>query len=361
MSTIPDTHITPLDDIDILKKLTLHPYVLPFVLKLTDSDKLFFKKMLKWSKSLTANILNETNVIRFLNKLSDEDLTHFVEFSSCSSAMKSNLSQSIEIVKFISNLDQNQLTSFDNLIDWSPTLLSRFRDNLSHLSSFYNVWDLVDDKNNFAKTYFNIMDHPNSKWCNAIDAFTKGQISSKIWLINTLKNKELPLGKVWTLCGWVGTLSYFMLMQKNQLKIQHIRSFDIDNFCHVLADTLNRKYVIDNWAFKASTLDVNNISYDDFIFETTKYDGTIEKVQDSADTIINTSCDHMGQNNEWFEKIPKNKLIVLQNNNWYDNDQHDNSVSTLKDFKKMYPMNDIIFEGVLDCDIYDRYMIIGKK
>jgi hypothetical protein len=106
---------------------------------------------------------------------------------------------------------------------------------------------------------------------------------------------------------------------------------------------------------------VNSISYDNFAYDTIKYDGTAQRVTDTADIIINTSCDHMGDSAAWWDNIPTGKLIILQNNDWFENDQHNNSVNNIDEFKMMYPMRELLYEGELDCTLYTRYMLIGRK
>jgi hypothetical protein len=194
-----------------------------------------------------------------------------------------------------------------------------------------------------------------------LDAFSEGQLTSKVWLIDTVQSLDLSLGRTWTLCGWIGTLGYLMLMQRDKLRLDSIRSFDIDDQCAALADTLNRPNVKDGWKFKASTVDVNTMLYDEFMYHSIRYDGSVVEQCGSADTVINTSCDHMGGNNTWWDKIPAGKLIILQNNNWHENDQHNNSVDTSDEFKRMYPMDELLFAGELDCTLYKRFMLIGRK
>ena len=109
-------------------------------------------------------------------------------------------------------------------------------------------------------------------------------------------------------------------------------------------------------------MDVNEISYDNFIWQGTRSDGTLSAPRsESADTVINTSCDHMGDSAAWWDNIPTGKLIILQNNDWFENDQHNNSVTDISVFKNLYPMAELLYEGELDCTLYTRYMLIGRK
>ena len=69
----------------------------------------------------------------------------------------------------------------------------------------------------------------------------------------------------------------------------------------------------------------------------------------------------MGSDRTWWDSIPSDRLIILQNNDWFENDQHNNSVNDLAEFAKMYPMRELLFSGELDCTLYKRFMLIGRK
>lgn len=230
----------------------------------------------------------------------------------------------------------------------SPSLLkfssAHYDEFHSHMSMFKQAYQLYNvDVDNVSK-----------------DAWSHGQLTSKLWLIDELAKLQLNLGRIWILCGWVGTLPMMMFHSTKLLHMAHIRSFDIDSRCAPLADTLNRPQVKQSWLFKASTIDVNKLEYDNFEFSTTKYDGSTQLLVDSADTIINTSCDHMLRN-DWWDAISLGKLVVLQNNNFAEITEHVNNVANLAEFKQRYPMSEILYEGVLDCTLYNRYMLIGYK
>ncbi len=91
------------------------------------------------------------------------------------------------------------------------------------------------------------------------DCFSRGQIKSKIWLINELKKLDLNLGTVFLCAGWYATLSV-MMFEKN-IRIDKVRSFDIDPSCKDIAERFNKKFEIDNWKFKSITHDIRDIDY----------------------------------------------------------------------------------------------------
>ena len=190
------------------------------------------------------------------------------------------------------------------------------------------------------------------------DAFSKGQMESKRWLINTLLGLNLPLGNIFLCAGWYGILATFLL--ESGIELKAIRSFDIDDLCADIADTLNRSWVIDNWKFKASTLDITTMTYP-LTYTTKRANGTEVILTESPDTIINTSCEHIKNFNKWYNNIPFGTLLVLQSNNFSDIADHINCSASIDDFSKITPMSNVFYQGELVLEKYTRFMKIGIK
>jgi hypothetical protein len=193
------------------------------------------------------------------------------------------------------------------------------------------------------------------------DALSWGQLKSKRWLIDELEECGLDLGTVFVCGGWYGTLSAMML--ESNLKIKKIRSFDIDPHCADVADTVNKPHVMNEWKFKAVTEDMHDINYTTHRWrawsnskqEYSKY------ISDSPDTIINTSCEHIHNFKEWYDKIPEGKLLVLQSNDYFEVEEHVNCSETLDDFWDQTPMRFVEYSGELELPKYTRFMRIGYK
>jgi hypothetical protein len=180
-----------------------------------------------------------------------------------------------------------------------------------------------------------------------LDAFWRGQLQSKEWLVETLewyiypernKTMDFPLS-VDIHGGWVGTLSS-MLFQ-SAIPIKHIRSIDIDPECEPVAVMMNKKEEMEG-RFSAVVADMCNIRSD-------------------ADVIINTSCEHISQFDYdcWLNDLPETSLLVLQSNN-YNIPEHVRAASDLEEFKKQSHL-DVLWAGDLELPLYKRFMIIGKK
>jgi len=269
------------------------------------------------------------------------------------------------ISNLISFLMSLELSHSDNRLLKTIRLLLQVLNSLSDKdASLYYLSELVQSLNEtedlFIKNLFHsIRKYPTAPWN---DALSKGQLLSKIWLVDELKKINLDLGCVFVCAGWLGILPALMLKDQ-ELRLKKIRSFDIDDSCADVADTVNKHpYVLDGWKFKASTKDILDIDYVSCRHDTKRYNGSTVSIEDVPDTVINTSCDHVTNFDEWWSLIPRKKLIIVQNNDAKGlDDDHVNTVIDLDDFKKQCPMQNILFEGTLELPKFNRYMLIGYK
>lgn len=188
------------------------------------------------------------------------------------------------------------------------------------------------------------------------DAYSIGQLKSKSWLVENLPSN---LGTVFICAGWYGTLAS-MMFENARNKFEKIRSFDIDKSCANIADNINRPWVMDGWQFKASTMDILNMTYP-LEYTTYRANGTSQDLVDMPNTIINTSCEHILNFDKWYNSIPANTTVILQTNNYFDLPEHVNCSIDLDDFSRMTPMNKVFYQGELNLSKYTRYMRIGIK
>jgi hypothetical protein len=172
-----------------------------------------------------------------------------------------------------------------------------------------------------------------------MDAFWSGQLNSKEWLIKNLRKHVNKFVSVDIHGGWVGVLAS-MLFQ-SEVPILNIRSIDIDPTCEPIAINMNK---IEEMVgkFHAVTADMCTIRSD-------------------ADVIINTSCEHITQDQYdlWLSGHPQNSLLVLQSNN-YNIPEHVRIANNLEEFKQQCDI-DVLWAGELELPLYTRWMIIGKK
>jgi hypothetical protein len=175
-----------------------------------------------------------------------------------------------------------------------------------------------------------------------LESFWKGQVNSKVWLIDNLE-KVLFLDKRHNIVihgGWNGVLS--SLLFNSNIDIKHITSIDIDPICEKVAKTINRRQDLES-RFSAITADMCSYQYD-------------------ADIVINTSCEHITQEqyNQWLKNVPKKSLVVIQSNDYRDLEEHVNCVDTLQELEQKSNLK-IIFSDKLALQKYNRFMVIGYK
>jgi hypothetical protein len=186
-------------------------------------------------------------------------------------------------------------------------------------------------------------------WMNAIrqspdpirtlDAFWKGQIKSKEWLIEKLRPFVTESSRIDIHGGWVGVLAS-MLFQSG-IPVRYICSVDLDPECEPIATMMNKLEEQDG-KFKALT-------------------GDMCEVPVHGNVIINTSCEHITQEqyNIWLSRIPQGNLLVLQSNN-YNIPEHVRISNSLEEFKNQCNIN-VLWSGELDLPLYKRFMLIGYK
>ena len=98
---------------------------------------------------------------------------------------------------------------------------------------------LTEEKYNIPLNLKNLVKGFDSKIL--VDAFSRGQLRSKLWVSDTVNDLDIDLGDMVYVCaGWYGVLPA-ILFERN--KVEAIRSFDIDASCSLPAETLNRNFV----------------------------------------------------------------------------------------------------------------------
>ena len=174
-----------------------------------------------------------------------------------------------------------------------------------------------------------------------LESFWKGQVNSKVWLAENLVGfvPVRPLNIV-IYGGWNGVLASILF--NSNIAVEHVTSVDIDPVCEDIANTVNKRYeMLDK--FEAVTHDMC-------------------KYVTGADVVINTSCEHITQEqyNDWLDNQPDDAVIVLQSNNYFDHDEHIRCSTDLNDFTRISNINPYL-RRTLKTPKYNRYMLIGKK
>ena len=176
------------------------------------------------------------------------------------------------------------------------------------------------------------------------DAFSSGQISSKLWLCEELEKLYTNIDNIAIYGGWYG-ITAFLLRSRNNIEIKKIRSYDIDPKCEAIADLINENWKWQDWQFKAMTADCNLLR------------------TENVDLIINTSCEHF-ENLEWFNNIPIGTHVALQGADM-DHSDHVYKFDNLEQFATTFQLTSIDYIGSKTFNYPDwnftRFMLIGIK
>jgi hypothetical protein len=258
-----------------------------------------------------------------------------------------------------SNFDDLKKAVCENNIHSIFRLLSN--DELKGLvlnNNIPSLWKILQAYTDTNFVYaFKTMSKENIKFDE--DCFSRGQLQSKLWLVNKLKDIGLDLGVVFLCAGWYGTLATMMF--EENLIIEKIRSFDIDESTESIAEIFNRPWVIDGWKFKSVVQDIHEINFDEHCYVVSKGKNDIERLWDSPDTIINTSCEHIENFEDWYSKIPQGKIVIVQCNDYKEIEEHVNTHDTLSSFSNQTPLEVELYSGELKLEKYTRFMRIGIR
>jgi hypothetical protein len=186
-----------------------------------------------------------------------------------------------------------------------------------------------------------------------LDAFSDGQIRSKLWLCEELERLVpafYPNPHIWILGGWYGLLA-FLLLSRERIEIASIRAFDLDEAATAVANEVNKNWEIQAWKFRAFTRDANQLDY-----------------QSPADcvtpqVVINSACEHFS-GRDWWERIPSGTLVVLQSTDM-PHREHIELVRDLGELKAKFPMGPVFYEGSREFRYpghgFTRFMVAGLK
>lgn len=184
------------------------------------------------------------------------------------------------------------------------------------------------------------------------DAFSLGQLCSKIWLLETLREQQVEVNKVAVLGAWICTIAEPLCDLFPS--ISRIYGIDCDSTSVELSDLFNNLLVQQDWRYKGVVADVDLLFMNNLIMDIS---GTL--VEDKPDTVINTSCEHMST--EWFDTVDADQLVIIQSNNNAEFTGHINTCKDLDDFCSKYQLSKLLYAGEMNLPVYTRYMAIGYK
>lgn len=177
------------------------------------------------------------------------------------------------------------------------------------------------------------------------DAFSSGQVGSKIWLCEELEKLFAKIDDIAIFGGWY-SISAFLLFSRNNIEIKKIRSYDVDPRCEEIADLVNEYWKWQNWQFKSFTADCNSLI-----------------LSEKPDLVINTSTEHF-ESLEWFDRLPAGQMVALQGADMDHND-HIFRFENIDQFIETFKISEVFYSGTKTFEYpnwsFKRFMIIGQK
>lgn len=179
------------------------------------------------------------------------------------------------------------------------------------------------------------------------DAFSHGQIKSKIWLCDNLEKHIHPQATVTILASWYNVLGFMMQVRKPE-HYKWIHGVEIDAEAAAIADR-----ICDTWTLGDQMLNIgDDVNSGNYL---------------QSDVVINCSPEHI-ESSRWFDRIQKGTLVCIQTSNMTDPNEPwliKTPCVSLRDFKDKYPLKNTYFSDTLEIRYdgwgYDRYMLIGIK
>jgi hypothetical protein len=176
-----------------------------------------------------------------------------------------------------------------------------------------------------------------------LESFWKGQVISKVWLIENLSKYVLDKpNRIVIHGGWNGVLA--SLLFNSNIPIEHITSVDIDPACEEISYTVNKRYEMQG-RFSAVTADMQDFEY-----------------TETPNIVINTSAEHIDNLTlkKWQKQIPYGSLVVVQSNDFFELEEHINCVNSSAELEDKLNLNKTV-SSFLPTEKYYRYMVIGYK
>jgi len=197
--------------------------------------------------------------------------------------------------------------------------------------SNFNARVVTDHIPEFMDSLYNAESLRNITVVELRDLFHTNQIKSKAWLIREFICGDYDKdSKILIIGSWTG----FTTLCLQKLGYTNLTEID-----------LNPKYL------KISQNLVQNVT------RHFKDVNSFIEIND-YDIIINMSCEHIVEDT-WFKRIDHGKLLLLQSNN-LEIPEHVNICKNIGEMVLKYPLK-TLFSGTLNLNIYDRYMLVGRK
>lgn len=181
------------------------------------------------------------------------------------------------------------------------------------------------------------------------DAFSHGQIKSKLWLCQMLELAPIASEPVnlEVYGSWYGSL-VFSLLIRERLRIKSVNFYDLDSAALEISKKLHNYWLVEN---KLSfSFNVQNCQY------------LVPRLSGNS-VIINSSCEHFADLT-WWHNLPTGTFFALQGTDM-PHVEHISPISSLDSWLKSLAPNKVFYSGVQRTEYpnfsFNRYMVLGYK
>ena len=205
------------------------------------------------------------------------------------------------------------------------------------------------------------------------DAFSRGQVRSKIWLVEELKKVQNNFEMIHIHAGWFGQSRLYF--DKAGIDYDKIRILETDHIAAQVSDYVFNIDQIEGYRVKSGEArlpmindaeevkEMNWVTRTGFEYKIKNYKKDTEYLEKTnPDLIINTSAEHF--NSSWYHKFciraECDPLYVIQSNNLFNIPEHYNCVHSIEHMLKKFPMERLEYAGELELPGYKRFMLIGR-
>lgn len=173
-------------------------------------------------------------------------------------------------------------------------------------------------------------------------SFTPDLIRSKAWLLLELERIAPRVGTVYMLGSWYGNTSLYMQLQPG---IQYRKVINVERDPDMLRQSARMLRHVGAGDVEHMQADANDLDY---------------RQLGPDGVVINTSLTDM-PGREWFDRIPRGTLVVMQARDQDPGEKFDSP----QDILEKFPLDQVLYTGTLrlrDPETqYHRFMAIGRK
>jgi hypothetical protein len=192
------------------------------------------------------------------------------------------------------------------------------------------------------------------------DAFSRGQVLSKIWLVQELAKIKSEFEMIHVHAGWFGQIRLYL--DRANISYNKMRIFDIDDNALEISDKVFNNNLLKDFKAKSARADITNLEW---LYRTGCEYNINKDIKEKTvpDLVINTSAEHFKE--DWYHKFSirsqsTDPLFVIQSNNLFDVKEHVNCVHGIDEMLVKFPMSRVEYAGEKELFGYKRFMLIGR-